>query len=91
MEREVGIDKAWIMLRLRDLSETAQEANQYGPSVRAVELMGKEKGMFVDKHEVRGGPLEDFKLAMSGTNALGTVKAGHPDRTKNLPALRVNR
>jgi len=62
-EREIGIDKAWIMLRLRDLSEAAQEANQYGPSVRAVELMGRERGMFVEKHEVRGGPLEELSIA----------------------------
>ena len=40
-ERESGIDKKWVLLRLRDLSEAAQGANQYGPSVRAVELMEK--------------------------------------------------
>src|SRR5229473_2577046 len=44
-ERESGIDKKWVLLRLRDLSEAAQVANQYGPSVRAIELIGKEKSM----------------------------------------------
>jgi hypothetical protein len=53
------------MLRLRDLSEAAQEANQYGPSVRAIELCGKEIGMYVDKHEVRGGPLDELGPVLS--------------------------
>src|SRR5229473_6994952 len=59
-ERESGIDKKWVLLRLRDLSDAAQGAKQYGPSVRAVELVGKEMGLFVDRHEVKSGPLDEL-------------------------------
>jgi hypothetical protein len=61
-ERESGIDKKWVLFRLRDLSDAAQSANQYGPSVRAVELIGKEISMFVDRHEVKSGPLDSLSF-----------------------------
>jgi hypothetical protein len=70
-QRESGIDKKWVLLRLRDLSDAAQGANQYGPSVRAVELVGKELGLFVDRHEVKSGPLDALStLGMEDLDAV---------------------
>ena len=41
-----------IMMDLETLCGAAQAAGQYGPAVRAKELMGKRLGMFVDRHQI---------------------------------------
>lgn len=67
----LAIDKQWIMGRLKENAERALQAvpvmvegeptgeYRYEGSVanRALELLGKELGMFIEKSEVRTGPL----------------------------------
>jgi hypothetical protein len=82
-ERESGIDKKWVLLRLRDLSDAAQGAKQYGPSIRAIELVGKEMGLFVDRHEVKSGPLdemnfEDLEKIIEALDAEEARRASNP-------------
>lgn len=45
-----GIDK--LRATLTDRSEEAADAGQYGPSVRALEMIGKLDGLIVDKKEI---------------------------------------
>ena len=40
------------MTRLIENASAASAANDYGPSNRALELLGKELGMFVDRSKV---------------------------------------
>lgn len=64
----LGVDKAWIMAKLKENALRAMQAEpvldsegnvigdyKYGGSVanRALELLGKEQGMFIDRKEVR--------------------------------------
>lgn len=54
----LSIDRVWVLERLRENALAAAQNGDFGPSNRALELIGKEiAGMFVDrKHvEVDGG------------------------------------
>lgn len=96
---EAAIDKAWVMaqlvenVRMAKAAEpvTDQEGNPVGEyrqnlaaANKALELLGKEFGMFVDRKEVRSGPLdgmtpEDLKaLEDALTRILGNGDAGAP-------------
>jgi phage terminase small subunit len=72
-EKELKIDKAWVLAELVDnvkrakASEpvTDEQGNPIGEykqnltaANKALELIGKEFGMFVDRKEIRTGPLE---------------------------------
>lgn len=46
---KTGIDKAWIMERLVENATLAAAAEDYSPSNKALELLGKELGMFAEK------------------------------------------
>lgn len=55
------MDAASILKRLEELSDEARGREDFGPAIRAIELIGKHLGMFVDRREVTGkggGPLE---------------------------------
>ena len=54
---KVGITKADVMQKLQDIATEAAADGKYAAAVSAIELIGKELGMFVDKKEVRVGPL----------------------------------
>lgn len=57
----LAIDREWVMARLQENALKAAEQEDYGPSNRALELLGKELGMFKDKVEhsgPNGGPIQ---------------------------------
>lgn len=72
---KTAIDKAWVLTRLSRIVERSMQAEPVlGPenvptgeyvfnaagANRALELIGKELGMFVDRKEIRSGPLESM-------------------------------
>lgn len=48
------IDREWIVSRLADLHEKAMKAKQFSPAARALELLGKDFGMFKERIELGG-------------------------------------
>lgn len=95
--KEAAIDKAWVMAQLVENVRMAKQAEpvldqegnpigEYRQNInaanKALELLGKEFGMFVDRKEVRSGPLdglppEDLKaLEDALTRILGRGGAG---------------
>jgi hypothetical protein len=60
--RKLGIKKADVIQMLLDDREAARTRNQYGPAVRATELIGKELGMFVDRQRIETGPLDEAEI-----------------------------
>src|SRR5215475_11060608 len=57
MELEVTPQR--VQRRLHDISLAAQEAAQFGPAVRAEELLGKSIGMWIDQRLQLTGQLND--------------------------------
>ncbi|SRR6266852_1627294 len=49
---KTGITKEAVLTNLAELRQGAVSAKQYGPAVRAAELIGKELGMFKDSVEI---------------------------------------
>ena len=90
----VSIDKAWVMRGLIDDRQAAREAQQYANAIRALELLGKELGMFIDRKEVkRVGEIErldDEALAerialLSERLALVAPRSADEAESKGLP------
>lgn len=100
----LSIDKAWIMARLKENAERAMQAEQardhdgnpigdfkYEGAVanRALELLGKELGMFIDRKEVKRvnefDRLSDEDLARiaAGDGGEGAVEAPKDSRQLN--------
>lgn len=48
----LSITKETILRELWDNAQKAKDAGQIGPSNRALELLGKELGMFIDRKEI---------------------------------------
>lgn len=46
---KAAFDRADVIKRLIHLSVVAEKDEQHGPAVRAMELLGKELGMFIDR------------------------------------------
>jgi hypothetical protein len=61
-EREVGVTKGRVLQMLIDDRDGARERGQYNAAIRADELLGKTLGIFTEKIEVRGGPLDDINF-----------------------------
>lgn len=57
--RGVAIDRQWVLDRLVENQKDAKARGDGGVVNRALELLGKELGMFVDRKEIRTGPLEE--------------------------------
>ncbi|RJP45455.1 hypothetical protein C4587_00730 [Candidatus Parcubacteria bacterium] len=48
----LSIDRQWVMSRLIENAQAASAAEDYGPSNKALELLGKELGMFIDRKQI---------------------------------------
>jgi hypothetical protein len=48
----LSIDREWVMSRLIQNATTAASEGDFAPSNRALELLGKELGMFIDRKHV---------------------------------------
>jgi phage terminase small subunit len=57
----VEVDKQWVLEQLIDNATKAKAKEDYSPANRALELVGKELGMFIDRSE-RGAPGEFDEL-----------------------------
>lgn len=58
----LGIDKQWVMAELVDNVALAKQKHDIAPANKALELIGKELGMFIDRKEV-GGPGEFARMS----------------------------
>jgi hypothetical protein len=61
----VQISKQWVMEQLVDNVVKAKEAKEFAPANKALELLGKEVGMFKDRVEHTGkggGPIQTVDL-----------------------------
>jgi hypothetical protein len=45
------LSREWVLERLVDNAKAAREAGDFGPSNQALNLLGKELGMFVERTE----------------------------------------
>jgi hypothetical protein len=52
-----------VQRRLHDISMAAQDAGQFGPAVRAEELLGKSIGLFIDRSIQLSGQMNDAHIA----------------------------
>jgi hypothetical protein len=60
---DVDVTPVRVQRRLHDISHAAQEAGQFGPAVRAEELLGKSIGMFIDRSIQLSGQMNDAHIA----------------------------
>jgi len=56
---DIEVTPVRVQRRLHDISLAAQDAGQFGPAVRAEELLGKSCGMWVDQSLQLSGQLKD--------------------------------
>ena len=56
---EAEVTPQRVQHRLDEIGRAAQEAGQFGPAVRAEELLGKSVGMFIDRSLQLQGVLKD--------------------------------
>ena len=62
---ELNITPERVQRRLDEISHTAQEAGQFGPAVRAEELLGKSIGLFIDRSlQLTGQPNDSHITAL---------------------------
>jgi hypothetical protein len=59
---DVDVTPVRVQRRLHDISHAAQEVGQFGPAVRAEELLGKSIGMWIDRSLQLSGQLNDSHL-----------------------------
>lgn len=52
------VDRAWVLDRLKENAQEALERGDRAAANRALELLGKELGLFIDRKMVLTGPLE---------------------------------
>ena len=52
-----------VQRRLDEISHEAQSAGQFGPAVRAEELLGKSVGLFIDRSILLSGTMNDSHIA----------------------------
>lgn len=53
------LDRQWVLDKLIENAKEAKDRGDGGVVNRALELLGKELGMFVDRKEIRTGPLDE--------------------------------
>lgn len=82
MAKKTETDAEWVRRRLKEEAEDFTEGANQGARVRAIELVGKLNGQFIDRKEVRAGPLDDLshgelkQLRDELNAAAGTGNAG---------------
>src|SRR6266516_3187968 len=63
----LALTQEWVLGELKRNAEQAAKLKQYGPSNRALELLGKQLGMFIDRAEItqanefKGMSLEEMR------------------------------
>ena len=60
VEEQTDLSVAWVLNRLKEEAIECGENSSHGARVRALELLGKHRGIFIDRREVSGkggGPI----------------------------------
>jgi len=60
---DVDVSPLRVKNRLHEISHAAQEAGQFGPAVRAEELLGKSIGMWIDRSLQLTGAVNDSRVS----------------------------
>src|SRR5262245_34714788 len=60
---DAAVSPQRVKNRLHEISHAAQQAGQFGPAVRAEELLGKSIGMWIDQSLQLSGTLNDSHIA----------------------------
>ena len=47
----LSIDREWVMAELIEIAQAAKSSEDYAPANKALELLGKELGMFIERTE----------------------------------------
>jgi hypothetical protein len=55
--------RPWVKRRLDEISHASQEAGQFGPAVRAEELLGRSVGMWIDRSIQLSGTMNDSHIS----------------------------
>jgi phage terminase small subunit len=64
---KLALTQEWVLGELKQNAEKAAKTGQYGPANRALELIGKQLGMFIDRAEImntnefKGMSLDEMK------------------------------
>lgn len=53
-----GLTKAWVIQQAKDVLAEARTSKEHTPALKAIELLGREVSAFIEKKEIRTGPLE---------------------------------
>lgn len=78
----VGISKEWVIEQLVEHAKLAREAGDFAPANKAVELLGKELGMFIDRKEVgKPGEFDELTLEQKQERAIALTKQFGLNRT----------
>ncbi|MCC3246689.1 terminase small subunit [Methylocystis sp. WRRC1] len=82
----LSIDAAWVLAELVDNARAAKSKGDFGPANKALELIGRHLGMFIERHELtgaNGGPVQHtitaddaFRDIIAALDAVGRAKAG---------------
>jgi hypothetical protein len=81
-----GISKAWVISKLQENAEKGMAEGQRAPAIRALELIGKELGMFVDQKKIQIGRLSDatpeqlLELLTEIDQEINRTRKGESDR-----------
>lgn len=73
----VSADRSWVLQQLVENAEDAKEARDRAARNRALELIGKELGMFVDRRMDVKSPLDELSAAEL-RDLLDRIRAGSP-------------
>jgi hypothetical protein len=92
---KLAISRAWVLLELRENAERAKKRGQGAVVNRALELIGKEIGIFVDQPQKKIGlddlSLETLEALLAELEADSEVIAGMAEQsTLALPPPRAN-
>lgn len=87
--KELGITKQWVLAKLVTNAERALERDDGSTANRALELIGKEQGMFIDRKE--SGAPGDFAGLQSAEEVLDLVRKELGDETAALLAAALGK
>jgi Terminase small subunit len=85
--RSTGLDRAWVLDRLKQNADQALEERDRGAANRALELLGREVGLFTERKQILVGPLEQLDaprlqrllaLAEAAEQGRLVLPGGHP-------------
>jgi len=72
---KLAITKEWVIEQLVENAQLAKASEDYGPANKAIELLGKELGMFIERKEVgKPGEFADMTLEQKRERAIALAR-----------------